>query len=63
MTVARRRLIDRDRRRRTGDGAGPTLALLAEGLAAAGSPACPTSGSASSSPAPTRRSTAGCGRR
>ena len=36
MTVARRRLIDRDRRRRTGDGRrAPTLALLAEGLAAA----------------------------
>jgi len=35
MTVARRRLIDRDRRRRTGDGAAATLALLAEGLAAA----------------------------
>ena len=35
MTVARRRLIDRDRRRRTGAEAAPALALLAEGLAGA----------------------------
>ena len=35
MTVARRRLVDRDRRRRTGEGAAATIALLAEGLAAA----------------------------
>jgi RNA polymerase sigma-70 factor (ECF subfamily) len=35
MTVARRRLLDRDRRRRTGAEAEPALALLAEGLAEA----------------------------
>ncbi|HET9068461.1 MAG TPA: DUF6596 domain-containing protein, partial [Amaricoccus sp.] len=40
MTVARRRLVDRARRRRTGDGAAATLALLAEGMAAA-EPALP----------------------
>ncbi len=40
MTVARRRLIDRDRRRRTGEGARLEIALLAEGLAAA-DPALP----------------------
>lgn len=36
MTVARRRLIDADRRRRTGDAAAGEIALLAEGLAVAG---------------------------
>ena len=36
MTVARRRLIDADRRRRTGAAVSGEIALLAEGLAAAG---------------------------
>ena len=41
MTVARRRLVDRDRRRRTGEAAAATLALLAEGLADAAEPGLP----------------------
>ncbi|MFO1141601.1 MAG: DUF6596 domain-containing protein [Amaricoccus sp.] len=41
MTVARRRLVDRDRRRRSGEAAAPALALLAEGLADAAGPGLP----------------------
>ena len=41
MTVARRRLVDRDRRRRSGEAAKAEIALLAEGLAAASGPGLP----------------------
>ena len=41
MTAARRRLVDRDRRRRSGEAAAAEIALLAEGLAAASGPGLP----------------------
>ena len=64
MTVARRRLIDRDRRRRTGEAA-PADARAPRRGAGRGGRARPARPAArrSSSPAPTRRSTAGCARR